>query len=637
MPEGTNAGQIEFEDDFASPELQRGKDYWKRGSVSVERADDTHATATVHVGAKDYTVSVDLSHGAPITSCTCDADTQYCRHAAAALYAVIQGDAPKHSAPESVERAVARSTTELVDIPHEMYDGLIRAIVEKHDTSGIDGDGADSFTLIWTNEWTIMPAPLAPADSVRLFTKTKVERLLKESLTEFTTPAQGQSKEDKAEELRKTPIDKDSCDKLFTGVHQVLENALRSTDWEAATRNICTVIRFMADATQIFNDSKDVARSHAHALLMPVTRYMSFMSEEASPDVSGSALGQLTKLATNDLVMHVFSGGIPLFSCALPFARWDDTSMWAYEAMDTADKAIGTDVSEDACQKRGFDIPWARRRLTVLRRDVAALSRDGLTLKTIHDTNPTSVTFLTIDLASAMLRGDLEAATEVLKAVNKLNDGTVTAARDANNDMLLALNINPKTEFGHGGWLSVTEAVMQARHDTEGLKELYTNNILNATPQLGIRSVPRMHKLVGDKAWPAERRELATECARQMVRRKAMLGNVNEQITKQGKKPIPSIALRNPAYELLLMQVHDADAALEYIKVTGAVSKELLDVVAESHPTEAATIADKLHEAQIARGEEPTPMISSDEYTMQADADAAADAVDAILDRPAKG
>ncbi len=230
-----------------------------------------------------------------------------------------------------------------------------------------------------------------------------------------------------------------------------------------------------------------------------------------------------------------------------------------------------------------------------------------------------------------MLRGDNDAAVQIVRSVNKANQATVDSARTANEALLMTLDINPRSELGVSGWLGVTEAVMQAALDKEGLEELYTNNILNATVKIGILYVPRMARLVGQAAWPAKNTELMTKCGRQLVQRRAMLADVNEQLRKQGKNPVPPVALRNPAYELLIIQNRDADAALDYIRVTGAVSKEMLDIVADKSPDEARKISDKLQAAQKARGEKPTELIDSKEYDVLDAADAAAAAVDAIL------
>ncbi|OZG52085.1 SWIM zinc finger family protein [Pseudoscardovia suis] len=630
MPEGLQASLSHFDETIASSVMQRARDYWRRGLVSINETTDSNAeaSATVHVGSANFTVTLTIADAQPSTTCTCSAP-QPCRHAAAAMLELRDGKSPAHLNQDAVDRAIARSTTDMADIPHEMYDALLAAIVAKHDMSFVGGLGPESFTFIWTSRWQDMPADSTPNDFTHLYSIDEATDIIHRSLTDFTAPKPGQSAEDRAKELENTPIARGSA--VFNGVHTVLENAIKSTDWEKATANICLCIRTLAQIVHVFNDKDGIARSHAHALMLPVTRYFTWMSEEAAPDVSGNALNELMKAGTDDMVMHIFSGGIPVFSCALPFARWDDTSMWAYEAMETADKALGTDTSVTACENRGFDIGWSRHRLIALRHDVAALAGDSIALAEARKELGDDVTAQTLKLASDVLRGDNDAAVQIVRSVNKANQATVDSARTANEALLMTLDINPRSELGVSGWLGVTEAVMQAALDKEGLEELYTNNILNATVKIGILYVPRMARLVGQAAWPAKNTELMTKCGRQLVQRRAMLADVNEQLRKQGKNPVPPVALRNPAYELLIIQNRDADAALDYIRVTGAVSKEMLDIVADKSPDEARKISDRLQAAQKARGEKPTELIDSKEYDVLDAADAAAAAVDAIL------
>lgn len=630
MPEGLQASLSHFDETIASSVMQRARDYWRRGLVSINETTDSNAeaSATVHVGSANFAVTITITDAQPSTTCTCSAP-QPCRHAAAAMLELRDGKAPAHLNQDAVDRAIARSTTDMADIPHEMYDALLAAIVAKHDMSFVGGLGPESFTFIWTSRWQDMPADSTPNDFTHLYSIDEATDIIHRSLTDFTAPKPGQSVEDRAKELENTPIARGSA--VFNGVHTVLENAIKSTDWEKATANICLCIRTLALIVHIFNDKDGIARSQAHALMLQVTRYFTWMSEEAAPDVSGNALNELMKAGTDDLVMHIFSGGIPVFSCALPFARWDDTSMWAYEAMETADKALGTDTSVTACENRGFDIGCSRHRLIALRHDVAALAGDSTALAEARKELGDDVTAQTLKLASDMLRGDNDAAVQIVRSVNKANQVTVDSARTANEALLMTLGINPRSELGVSGWLGVTEAVMQAALDKEGLEELYTNNILNATVKIGILYVPRMARLVGQAAWPAKNTELMTKCGRQLVQRRAMLADMNEQLRKQGKNPVPPVAFRNPAYELLIIQNRDADAALDYIRMTGAVSKEMLDIVADKSPDEARKISDKLQAAQKARGEKPTELIDSKEYDVLDAADAAAAAVDAIL------
>lgn len=635
MSEGMQSLLSHFDETIASSVMQRARDYWRRGFVTVNETADagtgseaTAASATVHVGGKGYTVTVSATGNGPSTTCSCGA-AQPCRHAAAAMLQLRDGKAPAHLDQDAVDRAIARSATDMADIPHEMYDALLAAIVAKHDMSSIAGLDAGSFTFIWTSRWQDMPADMTPSDFTHLYPLDEATGIIQRSLSDFVAPKQGQSTQDRAKEIEATPIARGSA--VFEGVHTVLSNALKSTDWENATANICLCIRMLAEITHVFNDKDGAARNHAHELMLPVTRYFTWMSEEAAPDVSGNALGALMKAGTDDLVMHIFSGGIPIFSCALPFARWDDTSMWAYEAMETADKALGTDTSVQECENRGFDIAWSRSRLVTLRHDVAALAGDGKALAETRKELGDDVAALSMELASAVLRGDDSEAVNIVRTVNKGNQATVESASKANEALLMALDINRRSELGTSGWLGATEAVMQAAHDKEGLEELYTNNILNATVKIGILYVPRMARLVGQAAWPAKQTELMAKCGRQLVQRRAMLADVNEQLRKQGKNPVPPVALRNPAYELLIIQSRDADAALDYIRVTGAVSKEMLDIVADKSPQEARRIADQLKAAQEARGEKPAELIDSKEYDVLDAADAAAAAVDAIL------
>ncbi|MFR0556505.1 hypothetical protein [Pseudoscardovia radai] len=651
MSEALQAGLAGFESSFPSSTLERARDYWRRGLVEPAKDDagdgDTRRII-VHRADLAYTVEVTAGADGPSATCTCADDTTHglatsessaskaagagaapCRHIAAAYYLLRDGEPPEHTAPEAVQAARDLATTRMADIPHEMYDGLLEAIVAKHDSSSLEGTGPESFTLIWTTAWADTAADEAPSTAKPLFSKTKAERILKDALTDFTTPGPDQTSEQKAEQMRSVPLDND-CP-LFATVGSVVDNALHSSDWLNATRNLCTAVRFLCEVSEIFNDTKGAARSHVHALMLPISRYMTWMSEEAAPDVSGRALDMLTTLGCNKLVMHIMSGGIPIFSCALPFARWDDTNMWAYDMLEKADAALGTDTSEEACRERGFDIGWSRERLAIVRHDVAALSHDSAALETLRSTNPTDVNLQTIDLASAVLTSDVDAAREVLSAINKENQPSVELTRKANQSLLMSLNIAQNSELGMSGWLGMTEAVIQMGHDTEALKQLYTNNIANATVKLGIRYVPRMHQLVGNDAWPTTLAELKRVCGRQLVQRHAMLDNVNQQLAQQKKKPVPPVALRNPAYELLIIESRDSDEALAYVRTTGAVSKELLDIIGLRHPDDAVDISNKLQEAQKARGEKPTNLIDSKEYDLIAESDAAQDAVDAII------
>lgn len=125
----------------------------------------------------------------------------------------------------------------------------------------------------------------------------------------------------------------------LSGVDAVVGNAVASTRWLDAVGNLAKAVemtaRFVGNAADRDNEGFDYLKD----LIQTVRVYMDAVACNADPMTGEQALRMITQVACNEDFRLNAMQMVELLSCGLSFAQWDDTRMFAYDALN---KGIAT-------------------------------------------------------------------------------------------------------------------------------------------------------------------------------------------------------------------------------------------------------------------------------------------------------
>lgn len=125
----------------------------------------------------------------------------------------------------------------------------------------------------------------------------------------------------------------------LSGVDAVVGNAVASTRWLDAVGNLAKAVemtaRFVGNVTDRDNEGFDYLKD----LIQTVRVYMDAVACNADPMTGEQALNIITQVACNEDFRLNAMQMVELLSCGLSFAQWDDTRMFAYDALN---KGIAT-------------------------------------------------------------------------------------------------------------------------------------------------------------------------------------------------------------------------------------------------------------------------------------------------------
>ena len=125
----------------------------------------------------------------------------------------------------------------------------------------------------------------------------------------------------------------------LSGVDAVVGNAIVSTRWLDAVGNLAKAVEMTARFVGNVADRDNEGFDYLKDLIQTVRVYMDAVACNADPMTGEQALNIITQVACNEDFRLNAMQMVELLSCGLSFAQWDDTRMFAYDALN---KGIAT-------------------------------------------------------------------------------------------------------------------------------------------------------------------------------------------------------------------------------------------------------------------------------------------------------
>lgn len=125
----------------------------------------------------------------------------------------------------------------------------------------------------------------------------------------------------------------------LSGVDAVVGNAVASTRWLDAVGNLAKAVEMTARFVGNVADRDNEGFDYLKELIQTVRVYMDAVACNADPMTGEQALNIITQVACNEDFRLNAMQMVELLSCGLSFAQWDDTRMFAYDALN---KGIAT-------------------------------------------------------------------------------------------------------------------------------------------------------------------------------------------------------------------------------------------------------------------------------------------------------
>lgn len=136
---------------------------------------------------------------------------------------------------------------------------------------------------------------------------------------------------------------------VLAGVDAVVGNALSSTHWLDATRNLALALDTTIDFIGSVNDDNNEVFDYLLHLIQQIRLYMTSVAEHADTITSIQAMAVLVEAACDGPMLLNPVQLMLLVSCGLPFAKWDDTRVIAYDALARVTRAM-KELSREADQ-----------------------------------------------------------------------------------------------------------------------------------------------------------------------------------------------------------------------------------------------------------------------------------------------
>ena len=125
----------------------------------------------------------------------------------------------------------------------------------------------------------------------------------------------------------------------LSGVDAVVGNAIVSTRWLDAVGNLAKAVEMTARFVGNVADRDNEGFDYLKDLIQTVRVYMDAVACNADPMTGEQAMNTITQIACNEDFRLNAMQMVELLSCGLSFAQWDDTRMFAYDALN---KGIAT-------------------------------------------------------------------------------------------------------------------------------------------------------------------------------------------------------------------------------------------------------------------------------------------------------
>ena len=125
----------------------------------------------------------------------------------------------------------------------------------------------------------------------------------------------------------------------LSGVDAVVGNAVASARWLDTVGNLAKAVEMTARFVGNVADRDNEGFDYLKDLIQTVRVYMDAVACNADPMTGEQALNIITQVACNEDFRLNAMQMVELLSCGLSFAQWDDTRMFAYDALN---KGIAT-------------------------------------------------------------------------------------------------------------------------------------------------------------------------------------------------------------------------------------------------------------------------------------------------------
>lgn len=122
----------------------------------------------------------------------------------------------------------------------------------------------------------------------------------------------------------------------LSGVDAVVGNAMVSNRWLDAVGNLAKALEMTAKFVGNVADRDNEGFDYLKDLIQNVRVYMDAVACNADPMTGEQALRMITMVACSDDFRLNAMQMVELLSCGLSFAQWDDTRMFAYDALTNA-------------------------------------------------------------------------------------------------------------------------------------------------------------------------------------------------------------------------------------------------------------------------------------------------------------
>ena len=119
----------------------------------------------------------------------------------------------------------------------------------------------------------------------------------------------------------------------LSGVDAVVGNAVASTRWLDTVGNLAKAVEMTARFVGNVADRDNEGFDYLKDLIQTVRVYMDAVACNADPMTGEQALNIITQVACNEDFRLNAMQMVELLSCGLSFAQWDDTRMFAYDAL----------------------------------------------------------------------------------------------------------------------------------------------------------------------------------------------------------------------------------------------------------------------------------------------------------------
>lgn len=244
----------------------------------------------------------------------------------------------------------------------------------------------------------------------------------------------------------------------LSGVDAVVGNAVVSTRWLDAVGNLAKAVEMTARFVGNVADRDNEGFDYLKDLIQNVRVYMDAVACNADPMTGEQSLRMITQVACNDDFRLNAMQMVELLSCGLSFAQWDDTRMFAYDALN---KAMAT-MSEFAAS-------------------AADTTTDAESHKTNDSNEPTPLAELKTDID--LFQMDSSLSEEELKDLAMLDPALLTEkeiAETAQNQFDHAVQFLRHDLMRISGNADEADRFLRDNHTSEPLADAYAARLIAA-------------------------------------------------------------------------------------------------------------------------------------------------------------